>query len=73
MPEMPSTVVSRFDYNPQKRELVVELVTGRRYLYSDVPEHEVDGFRSAFAKGVYFNRHIRNRYAYQELSAAEDD
>jgi hypothetical protein len=73
MPEMPSTVVSRFDYNPQKRQLVVELVTGRRYLYSDVPEHEVDGFRSAFAKGVYFNRHIRNRYAYQALSAAEDD
>ena len=73
MPEMPSTVVSRFDYNPQKRQLVVELVTGRRYLYSDVPEHEVERFRSAYAKGVYFNRHIRNRYAYEELSAAEDD
>lgn len=70
---MPSTVVRRFDYNPQARELVVELVTGRRYLYSDVPEQEVEGLRSAFAKGVYFNRRIKSRYAYRELSAAQDD
>ena len=70
---MPSTVVSRFDYDPHSRELIVELVTGRRYLYSDVPEHEAEGFRSAFAKGVYFNRRIRSRYEYRELTAAEDD
>jgi hypothetical protein len=70
---MPSTVIRRFNYVPQARELIVELVTGRRYLYSDVPEHEVEGLRSAFAKGVYFNRRIRGHYAYRELTEAEGD
>jgi len=70
---MPSTVVRRFEYNPQARKLVVELVTGRRYLYSEVPEHEAEGLLRAFAKGVYFNRRIRSRYEYRELSAAQDD
>ena len=68
---MPSTVIRRFDYLPDRRELLVELVTGRRYLYSDVPEHEADGMRSAFAKGVYFNRRIRGRYPFRELRAAD--
>jgi len=64
---MPSTVIRRFDYAPEQRELTVEFVTGRRYAYSDVPPDEVERMRSAFAKGVYFNRHIRDRYAYREL------
>ena len=70
---MPSTVVRRFDYAPQTRELTVELVSGRRYLYSEVPEHEAEGLRAAFAKGVYFNRRIKGRYAYRELIAVADD
>ena len=68
---MPSTIISRFDYAAERRELTVELTTGRRYLYSDVPEEEAQGFRSAFAKGTYFNRRIRSRYAYRELT--DDD
>ena len=68
---MPSTIIRRFCYAPHSKELTVELVTGRRYLYSDVPVHEAAAFRSAFAKGVYFNRHIRGRYPYRELSNAD--
>jgi hypothetical protein len=70
---MPSTVIRRFDYLPDAKELVVELVTGRRYVYLDVPEHEAQGLRSAFAKGVFYNRRIRGRFAYRELSSATDD
>lgn len=69
---MPSTVIRRFWYAPDNKELTVELVTGRRYLYSDVPAQEFEGFRSAFAKGVYFNKRIRTRYAYRELSTANE-
>ena len=69
---MPSTVIRRFDYVPQARELIVELVTGRRYVYSNVPEQEVQGLRSAFAKGVYFNRRIRGHYAYREATKASE-
>ena len=64
---MPSTVIRRFDYRPESRELEVLFVTGRRYLYADVPPEAAEAFRSAFAKGVHFNRHIRDRYACREL------
>ena len=64
---MPSSVIKRFDYRPESCELEVLFVTGRRYLYSDVPPEEADAFRSAFAKGVHFNRYIRDRYHHREL------
>ncbi len=64
---MPSTVIKRFDYRPETRELEVLFVTGRRYLYADVPPEEAAAFGSAFAKGVHFNRHIRDRYPCREL------
>lgn len=64
---MPSTVIRRFDYSPETEELTVEFVTGRRYVYSGVPQDEVDAMRRAFAKGSYFNKRIRDRYAVREL------
>lgn len=64
---MPSTVIRRFDYLPERQELIVEFVTGRRYVYSGVPFDEAEALREAFAKGVYFNRRIRDRYDYREL------
>ena len=64
---MPSTVIRRFDYSPERRELAVEFVTCRRYVYLDVPSEEARAMRAAFAKGRYFNAHVRDRYAYREL------
>ena len=70
---MPSTVIKRFVYLPERQELVVEFVTGRRYAYEDVPEEAAARFRGAFAKGVHFNRYIRDRYACRELARAGGD
>ena len=64
---MPSTVIRRFDYSAETRELTVEFVSGRRYVYLDVPEQEAEKMRGAFAKGVHFNRRIRDRYECREL------
>jgi hypothetical protein len=64
---MPSTVIRRFEHSPEAKELTVEFVTGRRYIYSDVPSDEAERLRGAFAKGSYFNRHIRDRYPCREL------
>ena len=64
---MPSTVIRRFDYRPDRRELLVEFVTGRCYLYSDVPLAEAEAMRSAFSKGRHFNLNIRDRYPCREL------
>ena len=64
---MPSAVIRRFDYAPERRELLIEFTTGRRYAYSEVPEEEVKAMRAAFAKGRYFNARIRDRYKAREI------
>ena len=69
---MPSTAIRRFDYVAQSQELIVEFVTGRHYVYSGVPREEAEAMRSAFAKGSYFNRRIRDRYRFRELSETSD-
>ncbi len=65
---MPSTVIRHFSYRDDARELVVEFVTGRQYVYPDVPPEEVERFRAAFSKGQYFNAHIRDAYCYREIA-----
>ena len=69
---MPSAVIRRFDYAPERRELTVEFVTGRRYVYCDVPEEEAAALRAAFAKGRHFNARIRDRYRFRELAAGDE-
>jgi hypothetical protein len=64
---MPSTVIRRFVYCPDNNEQWVEFVTGRRYVYCDVPPEVADTLRSAFAKGVYFNSRIRDRFPHREI------
>jgi hypothetical protein len=48
---MPSTVIRYFRYDPSARELQVTFVTGRRYVYEEVPQDVFDAFRTAFSKG----------------------
>jgi len=67
---MPSTVIRRFEYRPEAQELEILFVTGRRYLYSQVPQRAADEFRAAFSKGVHFNRYIRDHYECRELDPA---
>jgi hypothetical protein len=69
---MPSTVIRRFVYDQSERALWVEFVTGRRYVYSDVPEEVAETFRQAFAKGVYFNTRIRDRYPCREVTHEDE-
>ena len=65
---MPSSVIRRFHYDADAGELLVEFVTGRRYVYEEVPQAAADAFRAAFAKGVFFNSRIRDAYRFRELS-----
>lgn len=65
---MPSTVIRRFTYASELSELTIEFVSGRRYVYSDVPAEVADSMRAAFSKGSYFNRHIRDDYPCRELA-----
>lgn len=65
---MPSSVIRRFVYDETEEKLWVEFVTGRRYVYSEVPHEVAQTFRTAFAKGVYFNTRIRDRYPHREVT-----
>ena len=58
-------------YDPESRELTVEFVSGRRYVYSAVSPEDVEEFRLAFSKGSYFNRNIRDRFPCRELAPTE--
>ena len=64
---MPSNAIRRFAYDQSQGELWVEFTTGRRYVYSGVPDEVAEAFRHAFAKGVYFNTLIRDHYPHREV------
>ena len=68
---MPSTVIRSHSYDPQTSELTITFVTGRRYVYGDVPQDIYGAFKAAFSRGTFFNRHIRDHYGYREI-APED-
>ena len=64
---MPSSVIRKFDYDPQAHKLAVTFVSGRRYAYLGVPEEVASNFRKAFSKGEYFNDAIRDHYPFERL------
>jgi hypothetical protein len=65
---MPSSVIAGIQYDTDRQRLTVTFVTGRVYEYVDVPPGVARAFRSAFAKGTYFNSYIRDRYDHRELA-----
>ena len=70
---MPSSVIRRFAYDEMEANLWVEFTTGRRYVYSKVPQEVADALRGAFAKGVYFNTRIRDRFPYREIAHEREE
>lgn len=69
---MPSHVIRSYAYDAQARALHVTFVSGRRYRYDGVPPAEAQAMHEAFAKGVFFNRRIRDRYPATPLGPEGD-
>jgi hypothetical protein len=65
--QMPSTAIADIEYDPDRRLLRVTFVTGRIYVYEDVPIDAFEALMSAGSRGAYFNRHIRGAYEYREV------
>ncbi|MCK1406375.1 KTSC domain-containing protein [Bradyrhizobium sp. 76] len=65
---MPSSVIRFFRYAPETRELKVTFVSGRLYVYEDVSPEVAAAFRNARSKGTFFNREIRDRYLYRDIT-----
>ena len=65
---MPSSVIRFFRYAPDRRELTVTFVSGRLYVYEDVPPEVAAAFRNARSKGTFFNHEIRDRYVFRDIT-----
>ena len=65
---MPSSVIRFFRYAPDRRELTVTFVSGRLYVYEDVPPEVAAAFKNVRSKGTFFNREIRDRYVYRDIT-----
>ncbi len=65
---MPSTAIRNLFYVPAKRELWLTFVSGRRYVYADVPSDVFDTFKAAPSRGAFFNHEIRDRYTFREVT-----
>lgn len=65
---MPSSVIRDFDYDSEAQELTISFVTGRIYVYLAVPAEMYDDFSTAFSKGTFFNKHIRNAFECREVT-----
>jgi len=64
---MPSSAIRSLFYDPAKSELWVTFVTGRRYVYADVPVDVFAAFNEAESRGAFFNHEIRDRYPHREV------
>jgi hypothetical protein len=69
---MPSTAIRSLFYDPAKRECWVTFVSGRRYVYADVPPDVFDAFKTAESRGAFFNHEIRDHYAFREVTRGRD-
>jgi lysyl-tRNA synthetase class 2 len=65
---MPSTVIRAYRYHSQSRELEIEFTSGRCYRYREVPPATAAAMARAFSKGSYFNRHIRDKFAFRVVA-----
>ncbi|PAQ08457.1 KTSC domain-containing protein [Mesorhizobium temperatum] len=70
---MPSTSIRKTEYDPERKVLSVWFVaSGKRYEFEDVPPGTFAAFKAAFAKGRYFNDHIRNRFRHRVVTTGDD-
>lgn len=58
-----SSVIRHMIYQPDLDELEIWFASGRRYIYSGVPEPVYLALRDAPSRGALFNSTIRDRYA----------
>ena len=64
-----STAIKSIGYNEDKKLLEVEILeTGRIYKYFDVPLEEYLDLLDAKSLGEYYNRVIKEKYAYREMA-----
>lgn len=64
---MPSSVIKHYDYDHNKRTLVITFVTEMVYRYLNVPEKVYKLFKASISKGKYFNYHIKDKFEFEKI------
>ncbi len=64
---MPSSVINRLDYDDKSRDLIIVFVSGMKYKYKNVPQNIFDGFKKVTSKGRYFNKSIKDKFAFEKM------
>jgi hypothetical protein len=65
---MPSAVIAAYEYDASSETLTIRYHSGKVYNYLGVPEKVFAAMRSTMVKGIWFNRHVKGKYAYQEVT-----
>ncbi len=65
MPALDSSNIASADHDPATGDLRVTFKNGSTYIYSNVPEHVVEGLHSAESAGGYLNSQIKGQYDYR--------
>jgi len=64
---MPSTVIDHFSYDSKTSELKITFLSGKVYIYKNVPDEVFEGLKTAGSKGQYFNALVKNKYKFRRL------
>ena len=64
---MPSSVVTQIKYESLSSTLRVIYVSGMIYEYKNVPAEVFTQMKNAFAKGVFLNKYITDKYPFVKL------
>jgi hypothetical protein len=65
---MPSAVIKSYHYDAATQIFEVVYHSGKVYHYLNVPEREYRQFKATMVKGIRFNRYIKNKYPFKEVT-----
>jgi hypothetical protein len=66
--DMPSAVIKKYSYDAASEILEIIYHSGKVYHYLGVPEKVFKEMRSTMVKGIWFNRHIKGKYPFEEVT-----
>ncbi len=64
---MPSSVIKSHWYLQDVETLVITFVSGKVYEYFNVSKTAYEAFRSAYSKGIHFNKYIKPCHPFKEI------
>lgn len=62
-----SSFIRSAGYEPDKELMEIEFVRGHVFEYHRVDQRTFDGLMLAESAGSYFHRHIKGKFAFQEV------